>query len=107
MYGFCRWLGTGTFNGAVAFHTAGVQFIGFRSDIVPYGHSNVRVLDSSVDDIVNETFTCRVNFESDEFRWNTTIVQPRKFTFNVEIMLFSCKRYQMNTSQCALLLGQS
>ena len=63
----------------MAFFTAGVQFITFRSDIVPYGHSNIRVLDDSVDGVINETFTCLITFGIGEFAWNTTIVQPRKF----------------------------
>ena len=77
----CRWLGTGTLGGLSPFHTAGVQFILFRTDIIPYGHSNIMVLDNSVDGVINETFTCRVTVDADEYTWNTTIVQPRKFIF--------------------------
>ena len=64
-----------------------MQFIIFRSDIVPYGHSNVRVLDDSIDGVINETFMCLVTFGIDEFAWNTTIVQPREFIFNIEIFV--------------------
>ena len=63
----------------MAFFTAGVEFITFRTDIAFYGHSNIRVLDNSIDGVINETFTCLITFGIDEFAWNTTIVQPRKF----------------------------
>jgi hypothetical protein len=78
----CRWLGTDFLSGMTPFHTAGVQLILFRSDIVPYGHSNVRVLNNSIAGVINVTITCLVTVGNDEFSWNTTIVQPRKFLFN-------------------------
>ena len=73
---FDRWLGSSGF--VPLFFTAGTEFIFFRStEFMPYGHSNVLLFNNSIDGVIGETFTCLVTVGSNEYKWNTTIVQPR------------------------------
>ena len=71
-----RWVGEVPSEG-VAFLTAGIQLIIVRNDVVAYGSSNVLIPDVSIDDVINQTFTCRAVLDLQVFEWTTTIIPPR------------------------------